>query len=75
MSERLPEKGPRIDLAKLAPDVFKALIRLDTAARQGVDQTLVELVKIRASQINHCAFCIDMQCTTSLESIPGSIAG
>ena len=66
MSERLPEKGPRIDLAKLAPEVFKALIRLDTAARQGVDQTLVELVKIRASQINHCAYCIDMHTKDAL---------
>jgi AhpD family alkylhydroperoxidase len=65
-NERLPEKGPRIDLAKLAPDVFKALIRLDTAAKQGVDQTLVELVKIRASQINHCAFCIDMHTKDAL---------
>ena len=65
-NERLPENGPRIDLAKLAPDVYKALIRLDTAARQGVDQTLVELVKIRASQINHCAFCIDMHTKDAL---------
>ena len=65
-NERLPEKGPRIDLAKLAPDVFKALIRLDTAAKQGVDQTLVELVKIRASQINHCAYCIDMHTKDAL---------
>ncbi|MFD1519861.1 hypothetical protein [Pseudonocardia yunnanensis] len=33
-NERLPEKDPRIDLATPAPDVFKALIRLDTAARR-----------------------------------------
>jgi AhpD family alkylhydroperoxidase len=65
-NERLPENAPRIDLAKLAPDVFKALIRLDTAARQGVDQKLVELVKIRASQINHCAYCIDMHTKDAL---------
>ena len=50
----------------LNPDVFKALIRLDTAAKKGVDQTLVELVKIRASQINHCAFCIDMHTKDAL---------
>jgi AhpD family alkylhydroperoxidase len=65
-NERLPENAPRIDLAKLAPDVFKALLRLDTAARQGVDQKLVELVKIRASQINHCAYCIDMHTKDAL---------
>lgn len=63
---RLPENAPRIDLIKLAPDVYKALIRLDTAAKQGVEPALVELVKIRASQINHCAFCIDMHTKDAL---------
>ncbi|MFG2891914.1 carboxymuconolactone decarboxylase family protein [Streptomyces sp. NPDC048248] len=52
--------GPRMHWAKLAPEVFKAMSALDTAARQGLDPVLVELVKIRASQVNHCAFCIDM---------------
>lgn len=46
--------------AKLAPEVFKAMIALEVAAKRGLDPTLVELVKIRASQVNHCAFCIDM---------------
>ncbi|WP_407550294.1 carboxymuconolactone decarboxylase family protein [Streptomyces sp. Pv4-95] len=52
--------GPRMHWAKLAPEVFKAMSALDAAARQGLDPVLVELVKIRASQVNHCAFCIDM---------------
>ncbi|MFG2829020.1 carboxymuconolactone decarboxylase family protein [Streptomyces sp. NPDC048434] len=52
--------GPRLQWAKLAPDVYKAMIALDVAAKKGLDPTLVELVKIRASQLNHCAFCIDM---------------
>jgi AhpD family alkylhydroperoxidase len=47
-------------MAKLVPDVYKAMVRLDAAASEGVDPTLVELVRIRASQLNHCAFCIDM---------------
>jgi AhpD family alkylhydroperoxidase len=42
------------------------MIRLDTVARQGVDPTLLELVKIRASQLNHCAFCIDMHSKDAL---------
>ncbi|MEC4015960.1 carboxymuconolactone decarboxylase family protein [Streptomyces sp. H27-D2] len=50
----------RINLYKIAPDFYKAMINLDAAARKGVDPVLAELVKIRASQINHCAFCIDM---------------
>ncbi|MER7397072.1 carboxymuconolactone decarboxylase family protein [Streptomyces sp. NPDC000151] len=55
--------GPRLNWAELAPDVFQAMVRLETAARKGLDPTLVELVKIRASQLNHCAYCIDMHIT------------
>ncbi|GAA2626579.1 carboxymuconolactone decarboxylase family protein [Streptomyces vastus] len=62
----VPEHTPRLAWAKLAPDVYKAMIRLDTAARQGVDPVLLELVKIRASQINHCAFCVDMHSKDAL---------
>ena len=56
----LTEHTPRLDWMTLAPEVFKAMIRLDTAAKHGVDASLLNLVKIRASQINHCAFCLDM---------------
>jgi AhpD family alkylhydroperoxidase len=56
----LAEHTPRLDWMTLAPDVFKAMIRLDTAAKNGMDANLLNLVKIRASQINHCAFCLDM---------------
>jgi AhpD family alkylhydroperoxidase len=59
-NEHLPEHTPRLDWAKLAPEAYKAMIRLDTAARIGIEPTLLNLVKIRASQINHCAFCLDM---------------
>ncbi|WP_370178722.1 carboxymuconolactone decarboxylase family protein [Rhodococcus wratislaviensis] len=62
----LPEHAPRLDWAKLAPEAYKAMIRLDTAARQGVEPTLLNLVKIRASQINHCAFCLDMHSKDAL---------
>ena len=51
---------------KLAPDVYKAMIRLDTAVRKGVETTLLNLVKIRASQIDHCAFCLDMHSKDAL---------
>ncbi|MFF8784183.1 carboxymuconolactone decarboxylase family protein [Streptomyces sp. NPDC015125] len=52
--------GPRLPWAKLAPEVYKAMIALEVAAKKDLDPTLVELVKIRASQLNHCAFCLDM---------------
>ncbi|MFI7411250.1 carboxymuconolactone decarboxylase family protein [Streptomyces sp. NPDC049627] len=64
--EYAAELTPRLAWAKLAPDVYKAMIRLDTAAKQGLDPTLYELVKIRASQINHCAFCLDMHTKDAL---------
>ncbi|MFD6062588.1 carboxymuconolactone decarboxylase family protein [Rhodococcus wratislaviensis] len=65
-TEFLPEHAPRLDWAKLAPEAYKAMIRLDTATRQGVEPTLLNLVKIRASQINHCAFCLDMHSKDAL---------
>ncbi|MBT2383728.1 carboxymuconolactone decarboxylase family protein [Streptomyces sp. ISL-11] len=49
-----------MNFTKAAPKVFKAMIALDTAARAGLDPTLIDLVQIRASQLNHCAYCIDM---------------
>ncbi|GAB2871124.1 carboxymuconolactone decarboxylase family protein [Lentzea nigeriaca] len=50
----------RIDLAKNAPKVYRAMIALDAAASEGIDPQLAELVKIRASQLNHCAYCLNM---------------
>ncbi|MEU2384270.1 carboxymuconolactone decarboxylase family protein [Streptomyces sp. NPDC012461] len=61
-----PEPAPRLDWAALAPDVYKAMVRLDAASRKGLDPTLLELVKIRASQLNHCAFCLDMHSKDAL---------
>ncbi|MBQ0986103.1 carboxymuconolactone decarboxylase family protein [Streptomyces sp. F63] len=52
--------GPRMNLPKLAPGIHRAMVALDRAASEGVDPVLAELVKIRASQLNHCAFCLDM---------------
>lgn len=61
-----PEPPVRLEWARHAPEVYKAMIRLDSAARKGLDPTLYELVKIRASQINHCAFCLDMHTKDAL---------
>ncbi|MEH0630138.1 carboxymuconolactone decarboxylase family protein [Streptomyces stelliscabiei] len=51
---------PRLDFAKSARNVFRALIGFDAAAREGLDPTLVELIQIRASHLNHCAYCLHM---------------
>ncbi|MEU6142209.1 carboxymuconolactone decarboxylase family protein [Streptomyces sp. NPDC047081] len=50
----------RIDFAKSAPKVFRALVGFDAAAREGLDPALVELIQIRASHLNHCAYCLHM---------------
>src|SRR4051794_23664885 len=48
-------------LRDLAPAVTPALIGMSEAAvKSGLEKSLIELVKIRASQINGCAFCINM---------------
>ncbi|MFF3453059.1 carboxymuconolactone decarboxylase family protein [Streptomyces sp. NPDC002730] len=60
------EHTPRLQIGQLAPEVYKAMVKLDAAARQGVDPVLLELVRIRASQINHCAFCLDMHTKDAL---------
>ncbi|WGS17515.1 MULTISPECIES: carboxymuconolactone decarboxylase family protein [unclassified Bradyrhizobium] len=47
------------DFEKLAPDVFAVVRSLGQfAAKAGLDKQLLELVKLRASQINGCAFCV-----------------
>ncbi|MFY1677137.1 MULTISPECIES: carboxymuconolactone decarboxylase family protein [unclassified Streptomyces] len=61
-----PEPPVRLDWARHAPDVYQAMVRLDGAARKGLDPTLYELVKIRASQLNRCAFCVDMHTKDAL---------
>ncbi|MFE6744258.1 carboxymuconolactone decarboxylase family protein [Kitasatospora purpeofusca] len=62
----VPAPAQRISLPDLAPDFYKAMVALDRRARQGVDPVLAELVKVHASMINGCAFCIDMHSTDAL---------
>ncbi|MGW3044804.1 carboxymuconolactone decarboxylase family protein [Kitasatospora sp. NPDC001159] len=50
----------RLDYARTVPKVFRAMIALDAAARDGLDPALVELVQMRTSQLNGCAYCLDM---------------
>jgi AhpD family alkylhydroperoxidase len=51
----------RIDYTKLPPEPVKAMLALGRYVTGcGLEHSLMELVKIRASQINGCAFCLDM---------------
>ena len=52
---------PRLNPYRAAPEVMQALVALENAVQaSGLEQTLIDLVKTRASQINGCAFCIHM---------------
>ncbi len=52
---------PRINIFQAAGEGTKAMIGVEAAIeKSGLEHSLLELVKIRASQINGCAFCIDM---------------
>lgn len=52
---------PRISYGKVAPGAYKAMMGLETYTNNcGLERSLLDLVRLRASQINGCAYCIDM---------------
>ncbi|WP_341267375.1 carboxymuconolactone decarboxylase family protein [Gordonia malaquae] len=56
---------PRVSIDKQTPAVYKQLVAVSAAAKQaaadaGLDRTVVELVNLRCSQINGCAFCLSL---------------
>ncbi|AUG03242.1 MULTISPECIES: carboxymuconolactone decarboxylase family protein [Pseudomonas] len=60
---------PRIDFYTASPDALKAMIALETAvSKLPLEKSLIELVKLRASQINGCAFCVDMHTADARKS-------
>lgn len=57
---------PRLAFHQSSPGAMKALAGLDQhVARSGLEPALVELVRLRASQLNGCAFCIDTHTTAA----------
>lgn len=51
----------RVDYMQQSPELFKKLIELNTQLRKSpIEESIQDLVSIRASQINGCAFCLDM---------------
>ncbi|WP_210593877.1 carboxymuconolactone decarboxylase family protein [Streptomyces sp. GESEQ-35] len=64
--DHAPEHTPRLNWTQHVPEVYKAMVRLDAAARKGLDAKLLELVKVRASQLNRCALCLDMHSKDAL---------
>ena len=59
----------RIDYTKVSPQILRPLIALNAPVEtSGLEHALLNLVRIRASQINGCAFCLDMWRETSVYS-------
>lgn len=51
----------RIEWARHAPEAYKAMVGLEQVlAKCGLEHSLLELVRLRASQINGCAYCVNL---------------
>ncbi|NEB03404.1 carboxymuconolactone decarboxylase family protein [Streptomyces sp. SID13726] len=74
MNERADGSAPRrIFIDKQSPKAFHALVETSeavgaTAAEAGLDRTTVELVNLRVSQLNGCAFCLDLHTRKALRA-------
>jgi AhpD family alkylhydroperoxidase len=54
----------RINYPEVVPGIIQALVGVESViARGGLDHSLLELVKLRASQINGCSYCLNMHAT------------
>ena len=52
---------PRLNAPQASPDALKAMLGLETyLAKSSIEHPLLALVKMRASQVNGCAYCLDM---------------
>jgi AhpD family alkylhydroperoxidase len=56
----------RMDITKLAPEAYRHLLQLEQVIASKIDKKLYHLIKLRASQINGCAFCIGMHSDEAL---------
>lgn len=53
----------RINYNKVSPEAVKAMIGLENFVnKSGLERSLLDLVRLRASQINGCAYCVDTHC-------------
>ena len=62
----MPPEPLRMDLSKIAPDAYRHFLQLEGLIMQHVDRKLLHLLKLRASQINGCAYCIAMHTDEAL---------
>ncbi|MCB2050418.1 MAG: carboxymuconolactone decarboxylase family protein [Novosphingobium sp.] len=58
---------PRMNIARLTPELYRAVAALDGMVKNsGIDGRLLHIVKVRASQINGCAYCVDLHVKEAL---------
>ncbi len=58
---QITDLKPRLSYGKVVPGVFRVMSDMERLVHEsGLEPNLLELVKVRASQINGCAYCIDM---------------
>lgn len=59
----------RLDYYQISPDAVKAMMGLETYVNQcPLEKKLLELVKLRVSQINGCAYCVDVHCAAAIKA-------
>jgi AhpD family alkylhydroperoxidase len=58
----------RIRIDQVAPGAFKAVYGLKSYVQSAVEPTVLELIKLRASMVNECAFCVDMHSRDALKA-------
>ncbi|HEY7625669.1 MAG TPA: carboxymuconolactone decarboxylase family protein [Ilumatobacteraceae bacterium] len=58
----------RLNPLEVIPDAYRAVFALERHVQSKIDHGLLELVKLRASMINGCAFCVDMHSTDALKN-------
>ncbi|MGN9794578.1 carboxymuconolactone decarboxylase family protein [Streptomyces sp. OZ13] len=68
-----PETGGRVFIDRQSPDAYRALTATaeavkNVAARSGLDRILVELINIRVSQLNACAYCLSLHTRKALRT-------
>ncbi|TDE10138.1 carboxymuconolactone decarboxylase family protein [Jiangella asiatica] len=56
----------RLNLQAVTPEGYRAVLGLEKYVRANIDTTLLHLVKMRASIINECSYCVDMHSRDAL---------
>jgi len=59
-------EAPRLDIAKANPEIYNHLMQVEASISLHVEPTIYGLIKLRASQINGCAFCLSMHTEEAL---------